>query len=419
MTPVGDRPGAAKTRRYTSPRPGSGVNPGPFSASAYTRGLRRARGGERQRGGKGGAGLVGIRVLRQRPNMPPFWQKLDPASVTGSGLAGEIPDQSRLNLWLLVLEAKKIPHRLVLPERRFTPGRSRSQALPGTAVYVPPLHARAAMSEILAVEAERSVAPRMAPARENVLGVLVFFTLLALWHAYRWEWFVPADFGIRSLLPAEPSAWAAAFGLDVYRFRVLHEFWRSITALTLHADDAHLFSNAAFGIFLFSSLCRRVGLGMGLLLGLMGGILGNAANGLYRPPGALSIGFSTAVFASIGALCAVTCADVVRYGMAAEPGRGSVSFFQAAGPYVRPALAPLAAGLALLAILGGGWEAKTDYAAHVWGFVGGLACALAGLPLLYRLDSLPRRAYSAVQTALFALTVALPLLAWSYSLYCR
>ncbi|MDL2268065.1 rhomboid family intramembrane serine protease [Desulfovibrio sp. OttesenSCG-928-G15] len=417
-------PPGKSSRRVLSPRPGSGVNPPPFSARAFSRGLRKKpESGRPMR--DSGASFRGP-VRRRVKAAPDFWQNLCPLLAGGSTHASGRPEyeDSRVNLWLLVLEAKKIPHVLVPKDR--TPPRGAVGQMPGfeAAIYVPPLHVQAAVADILAVEAERSARPHIVPARQSLPGILVFFVLLALWHLYRWDYFHPSSSGAASLFPTEPSGWASAFGLDVYRFRVLHEYWRTATALTLHANDSHLFGNAAFGVFLFFSLCRRTGLGLGLLLGVMGGVLGNAANACFRPAGFLSTGFSTAVFAALGALCCVTCADIVRFRKknarcAGGPGNtGAVAggFATTVLLYLRPALAPLAAGLALLGLLGGGGEIATDYGAHIWGFFGGVVCAFAARPLLLRADELAERTYALWQIALFTLTLALLIAAWCHAL---
>ena len=81
---------------------------------------------------------------------------------------------------------------------------------------------------------------------------------------------------------------------------LIHIYWRCITALTLHADAQHFFGNLLFGGLLLGLAARRMGLGLALLLAVLAGTLGNAANALYRPPSHVSLGFSTAVFSLAG-----------------------------------------------------------------------------------------------------------------------
>jgi membrane associated rhomboid family serine protease len=345
----------------------------------------------------------GLEQARRSRRPPRYWRALTPALSP----ALPVPEQ-RLNGWLLVLEAKKIPH-------LFFPG-GRSPFL-----YVPPLYEGVALHEILAFEGERPLPMPAPPARENIPGVLFFLLLLIVWHGLRWNWFVPQ-------LPSPPfpsaaEAWSGNFGLDIYRARVFHEWWRAVTALTLHADAAHLFSNVAFGLFFFIPLCRRVGLGLGCALALAAGILGGICNALTRESFLVSLGFSTALFGAVGSLCAICAADLVSHTLRFT--RRRVPGLAAAGPaagdglnlsLIRRLCIPLASGLALLGILGGGGEARTDYAAHIWGFCCGLLCALAALPLERALAALKASRQRAAQAALFLAGQATLVGAWCYAL---
>lgn len=96
--------------------------------------------------------------------------------------------------------------------------------------------------------------------------------------------------------------WKEAGALDVGRVLRNGEYWRCITALTLHADAQHFFGNLLFGGLLLGLTARRMGLGLALLLTVSAGTLGNALNVLYRPPDHVSLGFSTAVFGLAGIL---------------------------------------------------------------------------------------------------------------------
>ena len=152
------------------------------------------------------------------------------------------------------------------------------------------------------------------------------------------------------------------------------EFYRTATALLLHADLGHLLSNMA-GIALFGTVvCLRLGYGLGLLAILVSAMVGNGLNALVYQSGHNSIGASTAVFSSLGI----------------------ASIMQAAVKWRQPekrkwAWLPPAAALALLAFLGA--SLKTDILAHFFGLLTGLgAGALLELtvkkPLnLYRQNS--------------------------------
>ncbi len=85
-----------------------------------------------------------------------------------------------------------------------------------------------------------------------------------------------------------------------------HEWWRVVTALTLHADVGHLLSNLAFGAvfgFLASRALggrRRVG-----QYSCFGAMMGNGLDAMVMPTEQRSLGASTAVFAALGILSAL------------------------------------------------------------------------------------------------------------------
>jgi membrane associated rhomboid family serine protease len=159
--------------------------------------------------------------------------------------------------------------------------------------------------------------------------------------------------------------WLARGGVDGARI-FAGEWWRPITALTLHADAAHLLGNAFFGSFFGYSAARYLGGGVGWLAILVCGALGNLANALLLGAAHRSIGASTAVFAALGLLTAWCW----RRGF--PPGASR-----------RERLAPVVAGVGLLAFTGAG-GINTDVGAHLTGFVagfaGGLILARFGIP---------------------------------------
>jgi membrane associated rhomboid family serine protease len=169
------------------------------------------------------------------------------------------------------------------------------------------------------------------------------------------------------------------------------EWWRLVTALTLHADAAHVLSNVAIGGAFVVLVCRELGPGLGLLLVTAGGGLGNLANAAAQSPDHLSVGFSTAVFAAAGMLGA----------MRAAPGPGGRHLG------VRYRLAPVAAAMGLLALLGFG-DARTDIGAHIFGFLAGLVLGAAGGLFLLRRGRPGKRA----QWLLGGAAAGLVLAAW-------
>ena len=155
-------------------------------------------------------------------------------------------------------------------------------------------------------------------------------------------------------------------------------WWRSVTALGLHADFLHLASNLAFGAMFGVMLAQSIGVGLAWLAFLATGGIGNWLNAWLQVPPHTSIGASTAIFGMLGVQVAH---DWVRRR------RIHVNLFRR--------WAPIAVGAALLAWLGGdGRQAdpsviqktlgdlnvplpKIDVGAHVLGFATGLA--LGGL----------------------------------------
>lgn len=135
------------------------------------------------------------------------------------------------------------------------------------------------------------------------------------------------------------------------------EWWRLFTALTLHADLAHLLGNCVLGGVVIGLLSQMLGYGFTWMLLILSGGAGNFCNIVLRQHPHASVGFSTAVFGAIGLLIGLTI------GRSASP-----------RPY-RAVLLPLGAGAALLAMLGSGGE-QTDLGAHFFGFVIGSVLGL-------------------------------------------
>lgn len=140
------------------------------------------------------------------------------------------------------------------------------------------------------------------------------------------------------------------------------QWWRLVTGLTLHADAVHLFGNVITGGVLVHFLCRILGNGLGWFLILTSGALGNLFNILLHGSNHNSVGFSTAIFGTIGLLS----------------GYQAVNKRTAS---LKEILLPLAAGAGLLAFLGAG-GAKTDLGAHFFGLLAGgvLGALLIFLP---------------------------------------
>jgi rhomboid protease GluP len=168
------------------------------------------------------------------------------------------------------------------------------------------------------------------------------------------------------------------------------ELWRAVTALTLHANGAHLAGNLAFGGFFGYFVGRYFGAGLGWFAIVAGGVFGNVLNSVIQPADHRAIGASTAVFAALGLLTA----------HAWRRGAGQTSW--------RARFAPVAAGIGLLAFTGTAGE-HTDILAHLMGFAAGF-----GIGALLARMRLPRSRSS--QAAFGAAAAGLVLLAWTWGL---
>jgi rhomboid protease GluP len=147
-----------------------------------------------------------------------------------------------------------------------------------------------------------------------------------------------------------------------------NEWYRLITALTLHADILHLLNNCMFGGFLLHFFFLLTGTGLGLFALLLASTAGNFINVLLHGPGHMFVGFSTAVFAVIGMLSVL-------------------SYKNTSATTGSHALIPLMASAALLAMLGSEGK-RADLGAHFFGLLCGLSAGkILCLPLLKKLRS--------------------------------
>ncbi len=216
-----------------------------------------------------------------------------------------------------------------------------------------------AVRELLVYEKEnKNWPPPLPPPRpetETTLATLSVLLLLASFHNLTY-----LDLRLFGHYPVD---WVALGNADAAKI-LAGEWWRPITALTLHADWLHLLGNLAMGgVFIFR-LSRDVGSGLAWSLLLAAGALGNLFNALLQAPDHRAVGASTAVFGTVGVLAAL---NLVRY-------RRNL--------WKRWPL-PIAAALALLALLGTAGE-RTDLGAHLFGLAAGLLLGLVAAPLLQR-----------------------------------
>ncbi len=201
--------------------------------------------------------------------------------------------------------------------------------------------------------------------------------------------------------------WVSAGSADAGLIRN-GEWWRVVTALSLHGDVVHLSGNLLFGAVFGVMLAQSAGAGSAWLTFVVAGSIGNGVNAWWQPPSHLAIGASTGVFGMLGAQ--VAC-DWMR--------RGRTHYHR------MRRWAPMIMGLALLAWFGGsgGRQAdpgtvtntlrdvsgaqRVDVTAHVFGFCAGLGIgALLAQRMAARLEA-PR-----VQRVLTAAAIGLVVLAW-------
>ena len=163
-------------------------------------------------------------------------------------------------------------------------------------------------------------------------------------------------------------AWLAgnsAFGSDWYQLGRVDgtllregEWWRPVTALTLHSGLRHLVGNILFGTLFGLFAGRLLGSGLAWFAIVVSGAMGNVLNTLLLESSHRSIGASTAVFAALGL--------VAGYVWRAK------LMSQERWPY---RVGPVVGGLALLMYTGTG-DANTDVGAHLMGFLCGFASGM-------------------------------------------
>ena len=169
------------------------------------------------------------------------------------------------------------------------------------------------------------------------------------------------------------------------------EYWRAITALTLHLDVGHLLANLGFGTVFGLLAGQLLGAGVAWATVLVAAAGANLLNAFLQPATHSSVGASTAVFATLGLLAA--------YAWRRRRGEGERWAYR---------WAPLVAGVILLGFTGAGGE-RTDVLAHLTGFAMG---ALAGVAhAAFRVPRGP-----AAQWVSGLLAIGVLVLAWALAL---
>jgi len=245
----------------------------------------------------------------------------------------------------LVLESKAIRYQLLVLGDEW-------------ALATDPAVAAAAREELTRYAEERLV-PRESPPQIQPLpgagvGILIYLGVLSgVAYGAGAGLFGVDWFAVGAVDSAGPARW---------------QWWRAVTALTLHGGPEHLIGNLLFGVAA-GGLCSWLwGSGIAWLSILLAGALANTLETSLAPLDHRAIGASTAVFAAIGLLA-------------------GYSWRQRLSLRERWLYrwAPLIAGAALLAFLGAGdGSGQVDVLGHLLGFAVGVAWgwifALAAMP---------------------------------------
>jgi rhomboid protease GluP len=270
----------------------------------------------------------------------------------------------------LVLEAKGLPYDLVELDGAW-------------AVLVQPMAADDARDELARYAAERRAARDVPVAIIPFEGAAIgagIYALVLLLTAY--------CTGIQ-LFGVD---WLASGALDA-RSGGGGEWWRAVTALTLHLDQAHLLSNLLFGVGIGTLAGRIFGPGLAWASIVGAGALSNYVDMLVSPSAHRAVGASTAVFAALGLLAGfawrqrLTLRERFRYRWA-----------------------PLFAGVCLLAFLGAGGE-HVDVLGHALGFTAGIALGWA-----YARARMPRSRARGLQAGAGVAALGVIVAAWIIAL---
>lgn len=165
------------------------------------------------------------------------------------------------------------------------------------------------------------------------------------------------------------------------------QWWRSVTALFLHADLVHVLSNALACWVFCSSVVQLYGYGLGWFLILFSGAGGNLITAYIYQIDHVSLGASTAIFGAVGLLGTWRFVSKRRYSI----------FRKRAWIYI-------AGVVALLAFFGAGQ--RTDIAAHLAG--GALGCLLGYIVNKVLAQQLSKRTNAIIATV----STGIILLSW-------
>jgi rhomboid protease GluP len=173
---------------------------------------------------------------------------------------------------------------------------------------------------------------------------------------------------------SEPSRWFSVGNASAEAI-LRGQWWRTVTALTLHADLLHLAGNVIAALIFVSAVGRSLGPGLGATAILFAAAAANLLTAAVHRSGHLSVGASTATFAALGIMAGV----------------GAWKRWRSL-PLRQRAWLPIGAGLGLFAMLGVGEH--SDVFAHLFGL--GMGSVLG----IVAARALPRRPGPVIQGVL-------------------
>lgn len=282
-----------------------------------------------------------------------------------------LPPNDQIALeWLAVLSSQNIPYQVEKEDSSWR-------------VWVPPDEFDVARAQLDEFESEKAFFPPKEPPGSKAPPLTL-------------EMCLPALSGILPLIvfycftgPYSNSIPVFSQGVMSENLILHGEWWRCLTALTLHSDATHLISNMLF-MFIFSlSLSQTLGGGTAWALILLGGAIGNCATYVFEQVFPCdSLGSSTAVFAALGIIGAYRFLDKLT-----NP------------PFTRPWIIAVVI-IGLLGLTGGG--PGTDILAHFCGFLSGSLLGLLGF--IFKVAKFRENPY--IQYSLAFFIVILIFVAW-------
>lgn len=240
-----------------------------------------------------------------------------------------------------------------------------------------------ARSELRAFSAENMTVPHVRedlPLHRHWPLASLYVLPAVMWYGLERHWWATPPF-----LP-DAAALQAAGSLSGIQLFIYGQWWRTATAIWLHNGIAHLTGNVFFGALFLCVLARICGVGRAWLLACLGAIAGNAISACLHPLAYASIGFSTVVFAALGAAAGTLLSH-----------------------YAEKSFMPVAAAAAILAMVGTD-GANTDYSAHVCSLCCGLVLGM--LAELARKRNWPRLP----QWLAGIIAITLPLAGWALAM---